>query len=67
MVDVPDTVEGLGDFFEGREKGGRENLLSFLKQAKYKYDVGMADFVQRYPIPALPQILCIYRVLTRGI
>jgi len=46
-VDVPDKAEDLGKFFESREKGAGEQLKKFLKQAKYKYEVGMADYVRR--------------------
>ena len=47
QIDMPDTIDGLADLFEKREKGAGEKMRKFLTQAKYKYDVGMADFVQR--------------------
>ena len=45
QIDMPDTIDGLADLFEKREKGAGEKMRKFLTQAKYKYDVGMADLL----------------------
>ncbi|MEM6806874.1 MAG: phytoene desaturase family protein, partial [Bacteroidota bacterium] len=47
FVDVPANMEKLEDLFESIETGGRKNLREFLKQAAYKYEVGMRDYVFR--------------------
>ena len=47
VVDVPDKLSELKDLFEKREKGSAKQLDSFLKQAEYKYRVGMTDYVWR--------------------
>jgi phytoene desaturase len=66
MIDMPDTVEGLGELFESREKGAGQKMLEFLKQAKYKYDVGMADFVQR-PSVSITEFTDIYRLVVESV
>lgn len=44
-LDVPATLDDLYALFEELEPGSRKNLDSFLAQAKYKYDVGMNEYV----------------------
>lgn len=44
-LDVPATTTALYELFENLEPGSSKNLTSFLKQAKYKYDVGMNEYV----------------------
>lgn len=44
-LDVPSTQEELYQLFEKLEPNSSKNLDSFLKQAKYKYDVGMNEYV----------------------
>ncbi|KQS35283.1 NAD(P)/FAD-dependent oxidoreductase [Pedobacter sp. Leaf194] len=44
-LDVPSTLEDLYKLFEELEPGSSTNLESFLAQAKYKYDVGMNEYV----------------------
>ncbi|MCZ4242680.1 phytoene desaturase family protein [Pedobacter punctiformis] len=44
-IDVPATLEALYQLFETLEPGSRKNLDVFLAQAKYKYDVGMNEYV----------------------
>nr|WP_199158507.1 phytoene desaturase family protein [Pedobacter sp. ASV2] len=44
-LDVPATLEALYQLFESLEPGSSKNLDSFLAQAKYKYDVGMNEYV----------------------
>ncbi|WP_231425941.1 NAD(P)/FAD-dependent oxidoreductase [Pedobacter sp. Leaf250] len=44
-LDVPSTLEKLYELFEELEPGSSKNLDSFLAQAKYKYDVGMNEYV----------------------
>jgi phytoene desaturase len=47
FVDVPASIPELKKLFESYEVGSGEKLEQFLKQAEYKYIVGMNDFVQR--------------------
>lgn len=44
-LDVPATLDDLYQLFEQLEPGSSKNLKSFLDQAKYKYDVGMNEYV----------------------
>jgi phytoene desaturase len=45
LLNIPSTLEALYQLFENLEPGSRKNLDSFLAQAKYKYDVGMNEYV----------------------
>ncbi len=47
FVDIPSDLESLKTIFENIEPGSGEKLASFLKDAKYKYETGMNDFVWR--------------------
>jgi len=44
-IDVPATLDDLYALFEKLEPGSSGNLKHFLGQAKYKYDVGMNEYV----------------------
>lgn len=44
-IDVPATLDDLYALFEKLEPGSSKNLKHFLDQAKYKYDVGMKEYV----------------------
>lgn len=44
-VSIPAGIEKLKQLFESIEIGSGERLEAFLKQASYKYDVGMNKFV----------------------
>jgi phytoene desaturase len=44
-VDLPAGLENLETLFEQIEPGSAPRLREFLKQASYKYDVGMNNFV----------------------
>lgn len=44
-TDIPASEEKLFAWFEQMEPGSSENLKRFLKDAAYKYDVGMKDLV----------------------
>lgn len=46
-MDVPATIEGLCALFESYEPGSSKNLKKFLAEAKYKYEVGMKEFVHK--------------------
>jgi len=46
-IDVPANMEELEAIFEEIEPGSKNNLREFLKQAAYKYKVGMQDYVFR--------------------
>lgn len=46
-IPVPASVEETIQWFEKTEKGSGEKLRSFLKEAKYKYDVAMTDYVHK--------------------
>jgi len=45
QTDVPANYEELLALFESIEKGSAEKLDKFLKEAQYKYEVGMNDLV----------------------
>ncbi|WP_145859126.1 phytoene desaturase family protein [Pedobacter suwonensis] len=45
IIDVPATLDDLYALFEKLEPGSSSNLKYFLDQAKYKYDVGMNEYV----------------------
>ncbi len=47
IMDVPDTMEGLEAMFEHYEPQSSPKLRKFLQEAKYKYEVGMRDFVHK--------------------
>ena len=44
-LNIPATVEKLYQLFEELEPGSSKNLGVFLKQAEYKYEVGMNEYV----------------------
>jgi phytoene desaturase len=43
--DIPAGPKPLAAFFESFEKGSKERLFHFLKEAKYKYEISMQDLV----------------------
>ncbi len=47
QVDVPSDYQSLRNLFEEIEPGSGDKLFRFLKDAKYKYETGMNDFVWR--------------------
>ena len=47
IVDVPADTDDLSALFESMEPGSSKNLHKFLKQAKYKYEVGINDLVYK--------------------
>lgn len=46
-IDVPENFEALKETFEKIEKGAGFQLEKFMKSAKFKYEVGMKDFVHK--------------------
>jgi phytoene desaturase len=46
-VDIPANFEELKKLFESIEKGAAEKLEAFLKEAAYKYDVGINKLVHK--------------------
>ena len=46
-LDVPATLDGIYDLFEHYEPGSSKNLKQFLKEAEYKYNVGIHDLVHK--------------------
>lgn len=44
---IPPGFEQLGELFESIETGSKERLKKFMKDAKYKYDVGMKKLVYK--------------------
>lgn len=46
-LDVPSSYEELKEMFEHLEPGAGKELDAFMKSAKYKYEVGMKDFVNK--------------------
>ena len=47
ILDVPATETELFKLFETLEPGSSKNLTTFLNQAKYKYEVGMTEYVYK--------------------
>jgi phytoene desaturase len=45
IMDVPANMNELEDLFESYEKGSSKNLRKFLKEAEYKYQVGINEMV----------------------
>jgi phytoene desaturase len=45
VMRLPANMTDLENLFESYEKGSSEKLRQFLKEGKYKYDVGMGEFV----------------------
>jgi phytoene desaturase len=45
FVDLPTDEKAQEELFESYEKGSKYSLRKFLKEAKYKYDVGISEFV----------------------
>lgn len=46
-MNVPESIEELKTLFEKTEKGAGRQLEKFMKSAKFKYEVGMQDFVNK--------------------
>lgn len=46
-MDVPAELSGIYEMFENLEKGSADKLRKFLKEGKYKYEVGVKDLVYR--------------------
>lgn len=46
-TDVPSDMTEIESWFESLEPGSSAKLKSFLKEAKYKYEVGMQDLVHK--------------------
>jgi phytoene desaturase len=46
-MNVPENMQELKDLFETTEKGAGLQLEKFMQSAKYKYEVGMKDFVTK--------------------
>lgn len=44
---IPANFEELKVLFESKEKGAAAKLTTFMEAAKYKYEVGMQDFVNK--------------------
>ena len=47
IMAVPAQMSALYELFESYESGSAAKLKNFLKEAKYKYETGMHDFVHR--------------------
>ena len=46
-ISVPESYEDLKRLFESIEKGSAKQLDKFMRAAKFKYEVGMRDFVNK--------------------
>jgi phytoene desaturase len=47
QMDIPASMQELEKLFESLEKGSAEKLRTFLKEAEYKYQVGIHDLVYK--------------------
>ncbi|MCF8277927.1 MAG: phytoene desaturase [Flavobacteriales bacterium] len=45
FVDIPSSLDEIYELVESIEKGAADKLKKFLKEAQYKYKVGMGEFV----------------------
>ena len=46
-LDIPSNTDDLYAMFESIEKGSADKLRQFLKEAEYKYNIGMNDLVYK--------------------
>ncbi|PWU00324.1 MAG: phytoene desaturase [Bacteroidetes bacterium] len=46
-LSVPGSYEALKTIFESKEKGAGKKLDAFMRAAKYKYEIGMKQFVNK--------------------
>lgn len=46
-IDIPKNYEELRSLFEKLEEGSAEKLDQFMESARYKYEIGMREFVQK--------------------
>ena len=53
FIEVPASLEELYDVFEHLEPGSSNKLKKFLKQAEYKYRVGISEFVWKPSLSVL--------------
>ncbi|MEM7036076.1 MAG: phytoene desaturase family protein [Bacteroidota bacterium] len=47
VMDIPAEMEGVYELFESVEKGAADQLKRFMKEAAYKYQVGINDLVYK--------------------
>jgi len=47
LMAIPESYEEMRTLFEQTEKGAGKRLDDFMKDAQYKYEVGMKDFVNK--------------------
>lgn len=47
LLSIPESYQDLKELFEQLEPGAAEQLDAFMSAAKYKYEVGMQDFVNK--------------------
>lgn len=62
VIDIPASMGELEQLFESIEPGSSEKLRSFLKQAKFKYDVGVKKLVYK-PSRSLTEFIDIQLLL----
>ncbi|WP_294819119.1 oleate hydratase [uncultured Flavobacterium sp.] len=46
-LELPDRMEAMAELFEACEAGAGRQFRKFMEDAKYKYDAGMRDFVNK--------------------
>ncbi len=64
-IDLPADAEDLNALFESIEKGSSKRLEDFLKESKYKYEVGIGEFVWK-PSLSITEFFD-YRLLSKAI
>lgn len=55
-IDIPSDIKEMASLFESLEKGSSEKLHQFLKEAQYKYEIGMNRFA-RMPSGSVAEFL----------
>ncbi|WP_337042107.1 phytoene desaturase family protein [Emticicia sp. 17c] len=64
-IELPASLEGLKSLFESIEAGSSKKLEAFLKESKYKYEVGVGEFVWK-PSLSITEFFD-YRILSKAI
>jgi phytoene desaturase len=56
QLDIPSGVDALCEMFEKLEPGSSKNLVKFLEEGKYKYDIGINELVYKPGLSTLELI-----------
>jgi len=65
VLQIPASMDGIYDLFESYESGSANKLKRFLKNAEYKYKVGINEFVEK-PSLSLSEYID-FRIITASL